>query len=238
MDHILDCSIFSPDGWHRDIFRSGLDSLLSNTLNSVFTRWVTMMPRTWGLFSFLQELRIPAFIWILLFLLYLSSSNSWRSVLSRTLSGSTLTLTLIDFTSQPHTAKVYAAPPCKHRHMLVLISGCSTESPMQGFLSSFNIFLKYWIIGFQHGSAPELAMELCRNKEAAPRGCDLGWTDPLHCIKSCRWFRGILMAQKFWFNMFCIGYCCFMWVNLFFVTKLWGTAVSLEYFILQHLHCQ
>lgn len=93
-------------------------------------------------------------------------------------------VTLIDFTSQPLTAKVHAAPPGIAFHVLVLISGCSTELPMQGVLSSFFLLsLQYWIIGFHLGSTSELAMELCKNKEAASGDYDSGWPDPLHLYK-------------------------------------------------------
>lgn len=90
--------------------------------------------------------------------------------------------------STPH-GEGHAAPPGTAFHMIVPISGCLTESPTQGFLSSFiNSFFffflkKYWIIGLQLGSASELAMELCENKEAASRDYDSGWPDPLHLYK-------------------------------------------------------
>jgi hypothetical protein len=124
---------------------------------------------------------------IVLLLLYSSSTLSWRFVFCRTLSRSILTLTVIDFSSQSLTLWLRSTL----KHLLVLISGCSTESPMQRSFYLFIFIFKYWVTDFYLGSVSEFARELCRNRDDVPRNYDLGWTE-LHL------YNVLWLFQRHW----------------------------------------
>lgn len=134
-------------------------------------------------------------------------------------------------------AKVHAAPSAIAFHMLIIFSGCSTESPMQGFL--FFFFLSFFNIeslAFSLSLHQDYLWNFAEAfKKAAPRDRDFGRPDLCICVKSSRRFRGIKFRN---FSWICFALPIFVRVNLFFVTKFLGAKVSLEYFIFQHLHCQ